>query len=947
MKKQTLFLFLLTLSLITTINATEKKEKKVVSPTNLFVAIKREDVKTVQEYIQANANIEATDKDGNTPLIYAVRWGNPTIINLLLRAKANIEARDNDGNTPLMYAVKRGDPLIVNLLLDRKANMEARDKDGKTPIIIATKLGNPEILNLLLGRGANINVMGKALQSIFGLEPEKHKEKIHAILGKITEKKEKEIEKYEKKRKKITQEIRQKGFNIPLPFATHTMLILLDDSEGYDRGFVGLELGNALADKACPILVSASLLTHYITLPEHYNKICAKFFEELKKLPANKDTIVAEYRKMRNALGSADDKEKFFNCATQQPFHPEQWYIRKPTPNLFLLIPKTYYPIGVKSYEPAHTAASSITAAELALGLKIDHMEIVSDAQMVPSNLMKTMHGKSSGGNSSNDFMDALERNLIFITKKEAKQAAYKFEKIQKPILWAIFLSGHGMINSKIAALSIDQFSRFLDFLNANITPKQESKITTKLLAVSSCYAAGFNEELVYHDFDQPFLDTKTKAEKRSYSFVIATEALTDSVVSIYPKSKPVVNLTEKAFTWPYRRDFSQFVRNVTGSDTLNVANALLPIFPFARIQIGRTFTNLPKVRLPGQHWFSVVDIDNRIASIGMNMARARKDPLDVQKFFAKKQLAALLLYTDTIPFELILNIDPYAPFAIIPMIPREATYLFNKISSTTLTFQHIIYSFAQLRGNMLAKAYYIQSIECTNEKSSKSPFTQEKIRVEDVILAQTGQYETSYKLWFTYNRNFYVANFIVQQALNNTSLDYQMMTKDSKDLNAYKETTKALKEGISDIFSKGSKRSAKIEKALSSGRKKRSDIASYQLFEMLREDPDFTKWRSKYEKKAPKEVETLIKQARESLLDKKKKKSLTRAEKEELSMLPKMIEFMKLQTWYQTLSADDKKVIEQEIKKAPPAEQPKLSIQKMRDFLKKQPWYKNVSDED
>ncbi len=53
--------------------------------------------------------------------------GHLEVIQALLNKGANIEATDLEGQTPLMYAVLRNQPKIVSALLERKANMEIKD----------------------------------------------------------------------------------------------------------------------------------------------------------------------------------------------------------------------------------------------------------------------------------------------------------------------------------------------------------------------------------------------------------------------------------------------------------------------------------------------------------------------------------------------------------------------------------------------------------------------------------------------------------------------------------------------------------------------------------------------------------------------------------------------------------------------------------------------------
>ncbi len=56
--------------------------------------------------------------------------GHLEVIQALLNKGANIEATDLEGQTPLMYAVLRNQPKIVSALLERKANMEIKDSVG-------------------------------------------------------------------------------------------------------------------------------------------------------------------------------------------------------------------------------------------------------------------------------------------------------------------------------------------------------------------------------------------------------------------------------------------------------------------------------------------------------------------------------------------------------------------------------------------------------------------------------------------------------------------------------------------------------------------------------------------------------------------------------------------------------------------------------------------------
>jgi ankyrin repeat protein/outer membrane biosynthesis protein TonB len=66
------------------------------------------DLVMVQTLISAGADVNAADKNGMTPLIWAARWGDPQRVEALVNAGADVNARDNTGKTAMDYARSRG-----------------------------------------------------------------------------------------------------------------------------------------------------------------------------------------------------------------------------------------------------------------------------------------------------------------------------------------------------------------------------------------------------------------------------------------------------------------------------------------------------------------------------------------------------------------------------------------------------------------------------------------------------------------------------------------------------------------------------------------------------------------------------------------------------------------------------------------------------------------------
>ena len=93
-----------------------------------------------------------------TPLAIAVRRGFPAVVETLLDAKADVNAADSDGDTALHEAVDRGNDKITRLLLAAGANPNAKNQNGSTPLMYAPASASVDILKQLLAAGADPNL---------------------------------------------------------------------------------------------------------------------------------------------------------------------------------------------------------------------------------------------------------------------------------------------------------------------------------------------------------------------------------------------------------------------------------------------------------------------------------------------------------------------------------------------------------------------------------------------------------------------------------------------------------------------------------------------------------------------------------------------------------------------------------------------------------------------
>lgn len=81
---------------------------------------------------------------------------------LLEKGEADIEATDNLGFTPLMAACNKGDPNIVKILINAGAYLETKNDSGKTALMMASIKGHADAIGILLEHGADINNCDKS-----------------------------------------------------------------------------------------------------------------------------------------------------------------------------------------------------------------------------------------------------------------------------------------------------------------------------------------------------------------------------------------------------------------------------------------------------------------------------------------------------------------------------------------------------------------------------------------------------------------------------------------------------------------------------------------------------------------------------------------------------------------------------------------------------------------
>ncbi|XWS62512.1 hypothetical protein CRYUN_Cryun06bG0017500 [Craigia yunnanensis] len=132
------------------VNAIDKNKQ-----TALHWAAVRGSIAVADVLLQNGARVEAADINGYRAVHITAQYGQTAFLNhIVAKYQADHDAPDNDGRSPLHWAAYRGFSDTIRLLLFRDASQERQDKEGCTPLHWAVMRGNIEACTLLVHAGA-------------------------------------------------------------------------------------------------------------------------------------------------------------------------------------------------------------------------------------------------------------------------------------------------------------------------------------------------------------------------------------------------------------------------------------------------------------------------------------------------------------------------------------------------------------------------------------------------------------------------------------------------------------------------------------------------------------------------------------------------------------------------------------------------------------------------
>ncbi len=136
----------------TDINATNREGN-----TALRIACERGDARIIANLLVAKADPNVVNQRGESAVHPVCEYGSAGVLKALIQAGAKVDLKAKNGATPLRLAAQNGHTAVVKLLLEKGAKVDEPDGQGQSPLMAATANGHSETVLVLLAAGADIN----------------------------------------------------------------------------------------------------------------------------------------------------------------------------------------------------------------------------------------------------------------------------------------------------------------------------------------------------------------------------------------------------------------------------------------------------------------------------------------------------------------------------------------------------------------------------------------------------------------------------------------------------------------------------------------------------------------------------------------------------------------------------------------------------------------------
>ncbi|KAI9760164.1 MAG: Ankyrin-2 [Geoglossum simile] len=158
--------------------AVRKLLNKGVEPNpSLHYAVRKGNWRMTSLLLDLDADIEAKDGEGLTPLLTAMQGTSVPVTLVLLDGRADVGARGQLGWTALHYAVYHGSGDVMGALLNPQyeADINAVCTAGKTALHYAAEYGKLDLAEILLEHGANVYIEDSGHRTCFHIAVQRRK----------------------------------------------------------------------------------------------------------------------------------------------------------------------------------------------------------------------------------------------------------------------------------------------------------------------------------------------------------------------------------------------------------------------------------------------------------------------------------------------------------------------------------------------------------------------------------------------------------------------------------------------------------------------------------------------------------------------------------------------------------------------------------------------------